>query len=82
MFFTVESILHDHELGFVQDVSSIVSFSTAALSHSLHPLECTMTAAKAQKHDSGDTQYELKLSKMRYIILVRNCGNDPSVSPF
>jgi len=38
-----------------------------------------MTAAKAQKHDSGDTQYELKISKMWYMILLRNDGNDPSV---
>jgi len=41
-----------------------------------------MTAAKAQKHDSGDTQYESKISKMWYMILLRNDGNDPSVLPF
>ena len=49
---------------------------------SLHPLGCNMTAAKAQNHDSGGTQYELKISKMWYIILLRNDGNDPSVLPF
>ena len=48
---------------------------------SLHLLGFNMTAAKALKHDSGDTQYELKISKM-YIILIRNDGNDPSVLPF
>jgi len=49
---------------------------------SLYPLGCTMIAAKAQKHDSGDTQYELKISKMWYIIHIRNDGNYPSVLPF
>jgi len=47
-----------------------------------HPLGCIMTAAKAQNHDSGDTQYELKMSKMWYIIRLRNDGNDPSILPF
>ena len=49
---------------------------------SLHLLGCTMTATKAQKHDNGDTQYELKISKMWYMILLRSDGNDPSVLPF
>jgi hypothetical protein len=78
MFLTAEGIQHDHELGFVQGVSFIVSLSTTALSHSLHALGCPMAAAKAQGHESEDSHYALKISKM-YVLLLRNDLNDPSV---
>ena len=58
----LESIHHDHDMGFLQ-VS--LSLRPSAQQHyhieSLHLLGCTMTAAKGQKHDSGATQYELKI---------------------
>jgi hypothetical protein len=70
-------------MGFLQ-VSLVLRPSAQQHYHieSLHLLGCTMTAANGQKHDSGDTQYELKISKMWYMILLRIDGNDPSVLPF